>query len=50
MSGQADVLTGPSSLHLDSLHDLKSVNKHIVAAVAYPVLESKGELVSPRLR
>jgi phosphate:Na+ symporter len=42
--------TETSSLHLDALRDLKSVNKHIVAAAAYPVLESKGELLSTRLR
>jgi phosphate:Na+ symporter len=39
-----------SALHLDALRDLKSVNKHIVAAAAYPVLESKGELLPTRLR
>jgi phosphate:Na+ symporter len=42
--------TETSSLHLDALRDLKSVNTHIVAAAAYPVLESKGELLSTRLR
>jgi phosphate:Na+ symporter len=42
--------TETSSLHLDALRDLKSINKHIVAAAAYPVLESKGELLSTRLR
>jgi phosphate:Na+ symporter len=42
--------TETSSLHLDALRDLKSVNQHIVAAAAYPVLESKGELLSTRLR
>jgi phosphate:Na+ symporter len=39
-----------SSLHLDILRDLKRVNTHLVAAAAYPVLESKGELLSSRLR
>jgi phosphate:Na+ symporter len=39
-----------SALHLDALRDLKSVNKHIVAAAAYPVLESRGELLPTRLR
>jgi phosphate:Na+ symporter len=42
--------TETSSLHLDALRDLKSINKHIVAAAAYPVLEGKGELLSTRLR
>lgn len=39
-----------STLHLDALRDLKSVNKHIVAAAAYPVLEEKGELLPSRLK
>jgi phosphate:Na+ symporter len=39
-----------STMHLDALRDLKSVNTHIVAAAAYPVLESKGELLPSRLR
>lgn len=39
-----------STLHLDALRDLKSVNTHIVAAAAYPVLENKGELLRSRLR
>jgi phosphate:Na+ symporter len=39
-----------SALHLDALRDLKNVNTHIVAAAAYPVLESKGELLATRLR
>ncbi|HEX7389056.1 MAG TPA: Na/Pi cotransporter family protein [Acidiphilium sp.] len=39
-----------SSLHLDMLSDLKRVNAHLVAAAAYPVLESKGELLASRLR
>lgn len=39
-----------SALHLDALRDLKSVNTHIVAAAAYPVLESRGELLPTRLR
>ena len=42
--------TETSSLHLDILRDLKRVNTHLVAAAAYPVLESKGELLSSRLR
>ncbi len=39
-----------STMHLDALRDLKSVNTHIVAAAAYPVLEGKGELLRSRLR
>ena len=39
-----------SSLHLDILRELKRVNAHLVAAAAYPVLESKGELLPSRLR
>jgi phosphate:Na+ symporter len=39
-----------SSLHLDSLRDLKNVNTHLVAAAAYPVLENSGELLRSRLR
>jgi phosphate:Na+ symporter len=39
-----------SALHLDALRDLKNVNTHIVAAAAYPVLQSKGELLPTRLR
>ncbi|HTR84617.1 MAG TPA: Na/Pi cotransporter family protein [Reyranella sp.] len=48
-SGRIDT-TETSALHLDSLRDLKSVNKHIVAAAAYPVLESTGDLLPTRLR
>jgi phosphate:Na+ symporter len=39
-----------SALNLDALRDLKRVNAHLVAAAAYPVLESKGELLPSRLR
>jgi phosphate:Na+ symporter len=39
-----------SALHLDALRDLKSVNTHVVAAAAYPVLETIGELLPSRLR
>ena len=39
-----------SGLHLDVLRDLKRVNAHLVAAAAYPVLESQGELLPSRLR
>ena len=39
-----------SALHLDILRDLSRVNAHLVAASAYPVLESKGELLPSCLR
>jgi phosphate:Na+ symporter len=39
-----------STLHLDALRDLKSVNTHLVAAAAYPLLEDRGELLPTRLR
>lgn len=39
-----------STLHLDVLRDLKSVNANLVAAAAYPVLERNGELLATRLR
>ncbi|MDQ2801218.1 MAG: Na/Pi cotransporter family protein, partial [Pseudomonadota bacterium] len=39
-----------SSLHLDMLRELKRVNTLLVAAAAYPVLESQGELLPNRLR
>ncbi|WP_428490144.1 Na/Pi cotransporter family protein [Rhodopila sp.] len=39
-----------STLHLDALRDLKRVNAHLVAAAAYPLLESRGELLDSRLR
>ena len=39
-----------SALLLDALRDLKSVNTHLVAAAAYPVLASAGELLPTRLR
>jgi phosphate:Na+ symporter len=39
-----------SALHLDALRDLKAVNTHLVAAAAYPVLASRGELLSTRIR
>ena len=35
---------------LDMLRDLKRVNAHLVAAAAYPVLTSQGELLPSRLR
>ena len=42
--------TETSALHLDALRDLKAVNTHIVAAAAYPVLASRGELLATRIR
>jgi phosphate:Na+ symporter len=39
-----------STMHLDALRDLKSVNANLVAAAAYPILEKKGELLQTRLR
>lgn len=39
-----------STLHLDALRDLKSINANLVAAAAYPVLERSGELLPNRLR
>lgn len=38
------------ALHLDVLRDLKQVNAHMVAAAAYPVLKSQGELLASRVR
>ena len=35
---------------LDLLRDLKRVNAHLIAAAAYPVLTSQGELLPNRLR
>jgi phosphate:Na+ symporter len=39
-----------SALHLDALRDLKAIDTHIVAAAAYPVLASRGELLATRIR
>jgi phosphate:Na+ symporter len=39
-----------SALNLDELRDLQRVKGHLVAAAAYPVLESKGELLPSPLR
>jgi phosphate:Na+ symporter len=38
-----------SSLHLDVIRDLKRIHSHI-AATAYPILESAGELRKSRLK
>jgi phosphate:Na+ symporter len=48
-SGRIDTAE-TSALHLDALRYLKDVNAHLVAGAAYPVLESKGELLASRLR
>jgi phosphate:Na+ symporter len=39
-----------SAWQLDLFRDLKRVNDHLVAAAAYPVLSSQGELLPFRLR
>jgi phosphate:Na+ symporter len=39
-----------SAFHLDLIRDMKQINGHLVAAAAYPVLKSQGELLSSRLR
>jgi phosphate:Na+ symporter len=39
-----------SVLHRDLLRDIRRVNAHLVAAAAYPVLESHCELLPSRLR
>jgi phosphate:Na+ symporter len=38
-----------SSIHLDIIRDLKRINSHLTS-VAYPILESVGELAQSRLR
>lgn len=47
---RAGAASETSALHLDLLRDLRRVNAHLVAASAYPVLESHGELLPSRLR
>jgi phosphate:Na+ symporter len=42
--------TEASAWRLDLLRDLKRVNDHLVAAAAYPVLKSQGDLLPTRLR
>ncbi len=37
--------TGAGAAHLDLIRGLKRVNAHLVAAAAYPVLASRGELL-----
>jgi phosphate:Na+ symporter len=43
-------LTEASALQLDVLRDVKQINAHLVAAAAYRVLQSQGELLPSRLR
>src|SRR5476651_2144939 len=38
-----------SSIHMDVIRDLKRINGHLTS-VAYPILESAGELADTRLR
>ena len=38
-----------SSLHIDLISDLKRINSHI-CSIAYPILDSAGELAPNRLR
>ena len=38
-----------SALHLDILRDLKRINSHLTS-VAYPILETAGELRTSRLK
>jgi phosphate:Na+ symporter len=38
-----------SSIHLDTIRDLKQINS-LLASIAYPVLEESGELSGSRLR
>ena len=38
-----------SSLHIDLISDLKRINSHI-CSIAYPILESAGELTKTRIR
>ena len=39
-----------STMHLDVLRDLKSINGYLVAAAAYPILERREQLAATRLR
>jgi len=48
-SGKIDTME-TSTMHLDALRDLKSVNASLVAAAAYPILEKTGDLLPTRLR
>lgn len=48
-SGNVNTLD-TSSLHLDALRDLKRINSHLVEGSAYPLLQSRGELLPTRLK
>jgi phosphate:Na+ symporter len=48
-SGRAESAES-GAIHLDLLREMKSVNSHLVAAAAYPVLERNDELLRTRLR
>jgi phosphate:Na+ symporter len=48
-AGRAD-LDEAGALMVDTVRDIIRVNTHLVAASAYPVLESQGELLPSRLR
>ena len=37
------------AIYLDLLRDMKSINSHIVAGAAYPILERAGELLDSRI-
>jgi phosphate:Na+ symporter len=39
-----------SQIHLDLLRELQRINSLLVAAAAYPLLESQGELLPSRLK
>jgi phosphate:Na+ symporter len=45
----ADYDSGLSAMQLDVLRDLKRINSHL-ASVAYPILETAGQLRSPLRR
>ena len=38
-----------SSLHIDLISELKRINS-LISSIAYPILESAGELVPSRLK
>ncbi len=48
-AGRVDSLE-TSAFHLDLIRDMKQINGQLVAAAAYPVLKSQGELLPSRLR
>ena len=48
-AGEVDSIE-TSTLHLDTLRNLRGLNGYLVTAAAYPVLERHGELLPSRLR